>query len=371
MSSTGFSASVTWTVKPINGTGNGYVKRVTLSREWSDSGSRRSRYQNRSENVIDILRYYWIVSVTVKNSIAPWTELQHLDGRVRFHILLDAETQLAWSEELPSFINLNRVPPSFRPQHALHKARALEFFRRAVLLDEDDWVLHLDEETLLDSYAMTAVIDFIERGDEHIGIGTMLFNAGAYWQNPFLTAAEMYRVVSDWGLFRFPLRLCQRPICGFIHGAYILINGGIENAVTWDTSCVAEDFWFGLQAVRLGARFGWIDAIAREQPPLSFSDLIKQRRRCSLYSIFLRSTLLILPLWVLRWTAFDVALILFSAGSCSIIQDLDAGGIGPVAMVLHALFSGIFLPVYTSCEALIKAYAILYPSKGFHVIEKV
>lgn len=110
------------------------------------------------------------MSQTVKNSIAPWTELQHLDGRVRFHILLDAETQLAWSEELPSFINLNRVPPSFRPQHALHKARALEFFRRAVLLDEDDWVLHLDEETLLDSYAMTAVIDFIERGDEHIGI---------------------------------------------------------------------------------------------------------------------------------------------------------------------------------------------------------
>lgn len=109
-------------------------------------------------------------------------------------------------------------------------------------------------------------------------------------------------------------------------------------------------------------------------PPPRMSQSTDQRLpySCSsLYSIFLRSTLLILPLWVLRWTAFDVALILFSAGSCSIIQDLDAGGIGPVAMVLHALFSGIFLPVYTSCEALIKAYAILYPSKGFHVIEKV
>lgn len=74
MSSTGFSASVTWTVKPINGTGNGYVKRVTLSREWSDSGSRRSRYQNRSENVIDILRYYWIVSV-VGMAILYWCKI--------------------------------------------------------------------------------------------------------------------------------------------------------------------------------------------------------------------------------------------------------------------------------------------------------
>lgn len=57
----------------------------------------------------------------------------------------------------------------------------------------------------------------------------------------------MYRTVVDWGLFRLPIRLFQRPMYGFTHGAFILINGGIENAVTWDTSCVTEDFWFGIQ----------------------------------------------------------------------------------------------------------------------------
>ncbi|KAL8917782.1 MAG: hypothetical protein Q9208_007763 [Pyrenodesmia sp. 3 TL-2023] len=300
-------------------------------------------------------------SQTIKNSIAPWTELEHIDGRLRFHIVLDADTELAWSDELPPFVSVDQVPQSFRPRHALYKARALEFFRRIVHLEEDDWVLHLDEETQLDSYAIKAVLDFIERGDEHIGMGTVLFNTGVYWRNPFLTAAEMYRTVADWGQFRLPVRLCQRPLSGYIHGAFILVNGGVENAVTWDTSCVSEDFWFGLQvgdrlshsasgdfresdfvlhinqAVRLGAKFG----------PL------------------------ILPLWILQWTAFDMAQTLFSTGSSSIIQDLDAGGIGKGAMVLHALFSWVFLPVYSLCEGLVKAYAILYPPKGFHVIKKV
>ncbi|KAI4112860.1 MAG: hypothetical protein LQ345_006055, partial [Seirophora villosa] len=201
-------------------------------------------------------------AATVKQSIASWRELRHLDERVQFHIVLDADTKLGWSDEVPPFINVNWVPKSFRPRLALYKARALEFFRRNVHLEEDDWVLHLDEETQLDSYAINAVLDFIERGDEHVG----------------MTAAEMYRTVADWGMFRLPVRLWQLPLCGLTHGTFILINGGIENAVTWDTSSVTEDFWFGCQAIRLGAKFGWIEAVAREQPPMAFLDLINQRR---------------------------------------------------------------------------------------------
>lgn len=121
------------------------------------------------------------MSQTVKQSIASWRELRHLDERVQFHIVLDADTKLGWSDEVPPFINVNWVPKSFRPRLALYKARALEFFRRNVHLEEDDWVLHLDEETQLDSYAINAVLDFIERGDEHVGmvcrLGTIRFKA--------------------------------------------------------------------------------------------------------------------------------------------------------------------------------------------------
>jgi hypothetical protein len=28
-------------------------------------------------------------------------------------------------------------------------------------------------------------------------------------------------------------------------GSWNIINGAVENSVTWDTNCAAEDFWFG------------------------------------------------------------------------------------------------------------------------------
>ena len=104
------------------------------------------------------------------NSIASWEELRHLDKRIRFHIALDSGTQLATSEELPPYIYVNTVPTSYKPQNARYKARALEYFRIQAQLDEDDWVLHLDEETQLDAYAVKAVLDFIERGDRLVGM---------------------------------------------------------------------------------------------------------------------------------------------------------------------------------------------------------
>ena len=115
-----------------------------------------------------------------------------------------------------------------------------------------------------------------------------------------MTTAEIFRVAEDFGRFQLPIRLFKRPLLGWMHGSFILINGAVENKVIWDTGCLAEDFWFAFhvwdlttltdcllaliylneQAARRGFKFGWIHAIAREQPPVSISDLIKQRRRC-------------------------------------------------------------------------------------------
>ena len=99
------------------------------------------------------------------NSIAPWVELRHIDSRITFHIVLDGGSELTKNDNLPGFVHVNEVPASYKPRYALYKARALEYFRRSICLQEDDWVLHLDEETQIDAYAIKAVIDFIERGD--------------------------------------------------------------------------------------------------------------------------------------------------------------------------------------------------------------
>ncbi|KAL2012245.1 hypothetical protein VTN00DRAFT_4963 [Thermoascus crustaceus] len=59
-----------------------------------------------------------------------------------------------------------------------------------------------------------------------------------------MTAAEITRIAEDFGRFQLPARLFRRPLLGWMHGSWNLINGTVENAVTWATDCMAEDFWF-------------------------------------------------------------------------------------------------------------------------------
>ena len=68
--------------------------------------------------------------------------------------------------------------------------------------------------------------------------------------------------------------------------------------------------------------------------------------------------------------SFSMAQQFYSTATCSLMQDLDAGGISVVAMAWHILFCWLFSPVYVSLESLIKVYAIWYPPKGFHVVNK-
>jgi hypothetical protein len=38
---------------------------------------------------------------------------------------------------------------------------------------------------------------------------------------------------------------------GWMHGSFILINGSMENKATWDTGCLAVNFWFALYVCEL------------------------------------------------------------------------------------------------------------------------
>lgn len=77
--------------------------------------------------------------------------------------------------------------------------------------------------------------------------GTIFYNGRNHWENGFLSTAEINRIADDFGHFQLPARLFRRTLLGFMHGSFILINGAVENAVTWDTDCLAEDFWFAYQ----------------------------------------------------------------------------------------------------------------------------
>ena len=61
------------------------------------------------------------------------------------------------------------TPATFGAQEARFKARSLEWFRTALKFRDDDWILHLDEESVIDKHTIGACIDFIERGKHDIG----------------------------------------------------------------------------------------------------------------------------------------------------------------------------------------------------------
>jgi hypothetical protein len=59
-------------------------------------------------------------------------------------------------------LNVVATPRSYRPSKALYKARALEYFRTSGLVRDEDWILHLDEETIIDAHVVETCLDFIQ-----------------------------------------------------------------------------------------------------------------------------------------------------------------------------------------------------------------
>lgn len=336
---------------------------------------------------------------TVLNTISNWDELRHIDSRICFHIILDNSLPHALAGHIPNFVEILFVPPSFKPPKALYKARALEYARLGQSLGPEDWVLHLDEETTVDAYAVKACLNFIERGDCHFGMGTIFYNSKGHWRNPFLTVGEIGRITTDFGRFRLPFKLHARPASGWVHGSFILINGQVENDIGWDTDCLAEDFWFGLRAANKGYKFGWLNAIAREQPPRSMKDVCAQRIRWSagiwscnepvarwsyvgcpfyfasifhsIYILFIRANPIVIPRWVFVWGIICCTEGLWAAVTSTVAQDIDTGGISIWQMVGHVIMTFFLNPLFNLLECTLVIKALLFPPKGFYVVKKV
>ena len=108
--------------------------------------------------------YRYVKPLKWAPSLIKYTDGQSLD-------ILDAEppengqscTVFVVYEEPSDFdhlrcfeVDLLQVPFTFNPAKAKYKARGLQYFGQSMKLDENDWVFHLDEETLVDEYAILA-----------------------------------------------------------------------------------------------------------------------------------------------------------------------------------------------------------------------
>ncbi|KIW17395.1 hypothetical protein PV08_04589 [Exophiala spinifera] len=333
---------------------------------------------------------------TVINSTRPWRNLRKFQ-KLQFYVVVDNVNDAIFRKTLSSFVNVVSIPSSFVTKRAKYKARALEYFRREQNFSKGDWVLHLDEESLIDEYVIQECLNFIERGNGDIGMSSIFYNSTNHWRNNLLSAAEVLRVAEDFGRFQLPVRLFQRPLLGWMHGSGILINGVVENQVTWETACVAEDFWFAYKAVDLGYKFGWLYTICREQPPQTMNDFFRQRRRwytgiLSIESVVVRTALVLsvggalgfflvpvfcmlggaggIPRWLYLWLLWNTAVDVHVVTVASVIQDLLAPEVSWAQMAEHATKSVLLTPLIHLLHAGALVSCLFTPAKGFDVISK-
>ncbi|KAE9551613.1 hypothetical protein FO519_005187 [Halicephalobus sp. NKZ332] len=182
------------------------------------------------------------------------------------------------------------VPTTYQTKTgAKFKARALQFCLEddVNVLREEDWIVHLDEETLLTTNAVSGILNFCEGGKHDFGQGVITYANGDI-VNWVTTLSDSFRVADDMGKLRFQFSIFHKPIFGW-KGSFVVTRFKAERAVTFDhgpEGSIAEDCFFSMIAYRDGYTFDFIEGEMHEKSPFTLWDFLQQRKRW-LQGIFL------------------------------------------------------------------------------------
>lgn len=110
-------------------------------------------------------------------------------------------------------------------------------------LQDKDWIVHLDEETLLTDSSVKGIINFINEGKHQFGQGLITYaneKVSLYYlmrvmllvtsqhlffplqiENYFLTLCDTLRVAEDMGKIQFQLRVLHMPLFGW-KGSFVV-----------------------------------------------------------------------------------------------------------------------------------------------------
>jgi len=179
--------------------------------------------------------------------------------------------------------------PSFytTKQGTLHKGRALQYAVECRALRSkslnSEWILHMDEESVLTDSAVAGISEHIKKyqGAESIGQGEIHYNSRSFKRNLLCSIIDMSRTASDLGVYRFQLKVLIAPFFGF-HGSYFVLPALLEQRLGFDNgarSSLAEDAYFAYFAYAERVRFAWISGVVREIAALTLRDQLRQRIR--------------------------------------------------------------------------------------------
>ncbi|WAR24957.1 BRE3-like protein [Mya arenaria] len=188
--------------------------------------------------------------------------------------------------KVEKYIHETVVPKDYVTKHGTRfKARALNYCLENHVnhLAVNDWIVHLDKETILTKESIEGVVHFVTEGAADIGQGPIIYASGHVVQNWVTTLADCIRLALDYSLFRFQFSYLHKPIFGF-KGSYIVFRNKVEMDVGLDLGpkgSIAEDccVFFALKAMERGYTFDFITGQMRENSTFTLVDFIKQRRR--------------------------------------------------------------------------------------------
>ncbi|XP_014209985.1 beta-1,4-mannosyltransferase egh isoform X2 [Copidosoma floridanum] len=115
------------------------------------------------------------------------------------------------------------VPSTYRTSSgALFKARALQYCLENSVneLADHDWIVHLDEETLLTENSIRGILNFILDGKHQFGQGLITYGNEDIisW---FTTLADSFRVADDMGKLRLQFTMFHKPLFS-MKGSYVV-----------------------------------------------------------------------------------------------------------------------------------------------------
>ncbi|CAH0669131.1 unnamed protein product [Spodoptera exigua] len=175
------------------------------------------------------------------------------------------------------------VPAEYKTKSgALFKSRALQYCLEdnVNILAENDWIVHLDEETLLTDNCVRGILNFVLDGQHQFGQGLITY-ANEHIVNWLTTLADSFRVADDMGKLRLQFYLFHKPLFSW-KGSYVVTQVSAEKKVSFDNGLdgsVAEDCYFAMKAYKEGYTFNFIEGEMWEKSPFSLWDFMQQRKR--------------------------------------------------------------------------------------------
>ncbi|KAL3889654.1 hypothetical protein ACJMK2_001988 [Sinanodonta woodiana] len=300
------------------------------------------------------------------------------------------------------------VPETYATRNkSMFKARALQYCLQSEIniLSDDDWLVHLDEETILTEGSVIGLANFAGQELDSIGQGVITY-ANEEIVNWWTTLLDSVRVSVDFGMMRFCFKRLNCPAFGF-KGSYIIVKVSVEKKIGFDfgpRGSIAEDVVFALTAWKLGYKFNFFEGEMWEKSPFSLVDYVKQRKRWfigHMYTLLSTEIPLKCKIWLiptdLGWLllfgnilnipasfvfpipmplALDVIsasmgglmIFLFVFGS---IKSISIRKYGIFRKVLFILWTMLSIPLAACLDASASLYGVItHDSGGFHIVEK-